>query len=54
MILDSTIPVIQEPPFWFSAQFAWIVWILLWTGAGIIVAGAVLYYFFKRLLSLIS
>lgn len=54
MILDNTNPVIQEPPFWFSTEFAWYIWMVIWAGAGIIVSGLVLYYFFKKLLSIIG
>jgi hypothetical protein len=42
--------VIQEPPFWYSIQFAWYIWMVIWAGAGIIVSGAVFYYFMKQLL----
>jgi len=52
MILDN--PVIQEPPVWFATEFAWLIWVAIWAGAGIIVTGAILYYFFKYLLSIIS
>lgn len=54
MILNNTNPIIQEPPAWFATEFAWLIWTLIWGGMGIILVGAVLYYFFKELLSIFN
>lgn len=46
-------PIIQEPPVWFTLEFALYIWMVIWLAAGIIVSGLVLYWFFKQLLSFI-